>query len=344
MMTMPGFLAAVSAPVITVTTARIDRRLMLCVFILLLALANFLAAAASSYWLVLISRIVVGIVIGGFWSIGAGLAQRLVPAESVGRATAVIFSAVPLGSVVGVPAGTLIGDIADWRMAFVVMGVLAVGVLVMLLLVMPPLPPVQVTRLGVLRGMLRSVNTRFALLLTFLIVLAHFGTYTYVTPFLEQVTHVSSGMITVFLLIYGAAGVIGNFMGGAMVGSRPRATFGLIAGMIAVATLLLPVLGRSWIGAVALLVVWGVAYGAVPVSSQTWFAKATPNSPEAASVLFTASFQATISFGALLGGLTLDRTSPSTVMMLGGMTAAFMVLAVWAHFARGLTWPDKTQA
>ncbi len=342
MMTMPGFLAAVSAPLVTVATARIDRRLMLCVFMFLLAVANLLAAVASDYWLVLVSRVVVGVVIGGFWSIGAGLAERLVPAESVGRATAVIFSAVPLGSVLGVPAGTFIGGLAGWRAAFAVMGVLAFGVLVMLLLVMPPLPPVQATRLSVLRGMFRNVDTRFALLLTFLVVLAHFGAYTYVAPFLEQVTDAGPRLITVFLLVYGAAGIVGNFLGGALAARRPRAVFGLAAGLIAAATLLLPVLGRWEVGAAALLIVWGVAYGAVPVSSQTWFAKAAPGSPEAASVLFTASFQATISLGALAGGLVVDRTSPSTVMALGGITATLMVMAVWAHFARRPTWPDGT--
>lgn len=340
MMTMPGFLAALAAPLVTAATARFDRRLMLCAFMLLLALANFLAAAAPDYWLVLISRIMVGVTIGGFWSIGAGLAERLMPPESVGRATAVIFAAVPLGSVLGVPAGTLVGDLVGWRTAFIVMGVLTVGVLVMLLLLVPPLPPVQATRLGVLGGMLRSVNTRFALLLTFLVVLAHFGTYTYVTPFLEQVTHASGGLITTFLLLYGAGGILGNFLGGAWVARYPRTVFGLAAGLIAGVTLLLPVLGRWETGAVILLIVWGIAYGAVPVASQTWFSKAAPHAPEAASVLFTASFQATFALGALVGGVVLDRTSPSTVMLLGGCTAVLMVLATGARFAERLTDPE----
>ncbi|GGY78573.1 MFS transporter [Streptomyces olivaceoviridis] len=341
MMTMPGFLAAIAAPVVTVATGRVDRRLMLCAFMVLLAAANFLAAAAPDYWLVLVSRIIVGIVIGGFWSIGASLAERLVPAESVGRATAVIFSAVPLGSVLGVPAGTFIGDLAGWRTAFIAMGGLTVGVLAMLVLVTPPLPPHQTTRLGVLRDMFNSVATRFAWALTVLVVLAHFGTYTYVTSFLEQVTDVSSGLITVFLLTYGAAGVLGNFLGGSLVARHPRATFGTAAGMIAGATSLLPVLGHWKVGAIALLIVWGMAYGAVPVCSQTWFTKASPDTPEAASVMFTASFQATISLGALTGGVVVDAGSPSTVMTLGGMTAALAVIAVWAHYARRLTWPDN---
>ncbi|MEV7238632.1 MFS transporter [Streptomyces sp. NPDC051020] len=342
MVTMPGFLAAVSAPLVTVATGRIDRRVMLGVFILLLALANFLAAIALNYWLVLVSRVMVGVTIGGFWSIGAGLAGQLVPAKSVGRATSVIFSAVPLGSVLGVPLGTFIGDIAGWRTAFLVMGGFTLAVLALLFLVVPPLPSDQATRLDVLGGMLRSVNTRFALLMTFLVVLAHFGTYTYVTPFLEQVTHVSSALITVYLLVYGAAGIAGNFLGGSTVGRYPRATFAAAAALIAGATLLLPVLGRSDVGAVTLLIVWGVAYGAVPVCSQTWFAKASPDFPEASSVLFTASFQATISIGALVGGAVLDHSSPSTVMVLGGLAAVLMVLVPWSHWAGRFPWPKAS--
>ncbi|MFD8483022.1 MFS transporter [Kitasatospora sp. NPDC059673] len=340
MMTMPGFLAAISAPLVTAATARIDRRTMLGAFMVLLAFANGLAVVAPSYGLVVVSRVLVGVTIGGFWSIAAGVADRLVPADQVGRAVSVIFSAVPLGSVLGVPVGTFIGDVAGWRAAFVVMGALSVGVVVLLLAVTPPLPPAEATRLSVLGGLFRRVNIRFALLLTFLVVLAHFGAYTYLTPFLEQVTHAGPELITVFLLTYGAAGITGNFLGASLVARRPRTGFGAAAALLGGATLLLPVLGGSKTGAVSLLFVWGVAYGAVPVASRTWFVKAAPDAPEAASVLFTSSFQATISLGALVGGGIVDRTSPSTVMALGGITAVLVVLAALTHSARGLTWPD----
>ncbi|MFD9884391.1 MFS transporter [Streptomyces alboflavus] len=327
-MTMPGFLAALSAPLVTTATARVDRRVMLCAFMALLALANFVVAVAPAYWLVLVSRVLVGVTIGGFWSIGAGLAGRLVPPESVGRATAVIFSAVPLGSVLGVPLGTFLGEAAGWRTAFTVMGVLSVGVCGAMVLVLPPLAPEEALRASVLRAALRGSDTRWALLVTFLVVLAHFGAYTYVTPFLRQVTDVGPGVVTVFLLAYGAAGIAGNFLGGAAVARRPRAAFAVAAGLLAAAALLLPVLGERPGGAVALLVVWGVAYGAVPVCSGAWFAAAVPRSPEAASVLFTASFQATISLGALAGGAVVDGATPSAVMVLGGLTAAAGVVAV----------------
>lgn len=335
MMTLPGMLAAVAAPTVTVTTGRVDRRHMLGALILVLALANFLAAIAPGYWLMLLSRILVGLVIGAFWSIGSGLAARLVPETQAGRATAVIFSAVPLGSVLGVPAGTLLGQLAGWRAVFITMGILTLAVLAALMASLPPLPPQSVTRLSVLRDLLRTSRVRRGLAVTFLVVTAHFGTYTYVTPFLAEVTHAGPRLITAYLLAYGAAGIAGNFLAGAWVRRKLHVTFTAAACLLAAATLLLPVLGTGEAGALVLLLAWGVAYGAVPVCSQTWFVTAAPGAPEAASVVFTSSFQATFALGALAGGTVVDATSTTVVMVLGGVVALLAATIAAPRRGRG---------
>ncbi|MDR8409871.1 MFS transporter [Nonomuraea sp. 3-1Str] len=327
-MTLPGVVAAVAAPAVTLATARLDRRVMLCALMVVLALADVLAAVASAYWVMLVSRVLVGLTIGGFWSIGAGLAARLVPARSVGTATALIFSAVPLGSVLGVPAGTLIGHVAGWRTAFVALAVLSAVVLAALLVLVPPLPARQVTSARVLRDLLRGRGTRVALLATALVVLAHFGTYTYVTPFLEQVTGLDPASVSAALLAYGVAGIAGNFVAGRAVAVAPRGTFAAAGCLIAAATLLLPVAGTRAGGAFALLVLWGLAYGAVPVCSQAWFARAAPHAPEAATVVFTSSFQATFALGALLGGVVVDAFSVSAVMVCGALAALLMAASL----------------
>ncbi|MEV6911444.1 MFS transporter [Amycolatopsis sp. NPDC051071] len=320
-MTLPGFLAALAAPAVTVAAGRLDRRGLLCALMAVLALADLVAATAQVYWAVLASRVLVGLVIGAFWAIGSGLATRLVGPGRAGTATAVIFSAVPLGSVLGVPAGTFVGELFGWRAAFAVMGVFTLAVLAALALSLPPLPSARATRLDVLREMTRGRATRLGLLVTVLVVLAHFGTYTYVTPLLRDVTQVRPELITVFLLVYGTAGIAGNFVAGATIARDLRLTFLTAAGLIGVATLALPFLGGSKPGALVLLVVWGFAYGAVPVCSGTWFAQAAPHAPEAASVLFTSSFQATLSAGALLGGFVVDSVSVPAVMVAGGVVA-----------------------
>ncbi|GAA1152199.1 MFS transporter [Kribbella jejuensis] len=325
LMTMPGLIAAVAAPVVTLATARLDRRLMLCALMVLLAVAGFLAAAAPFFWLELVARFLVGLTIGGFWSIGAGLAGRLVPEPWTTRATAVIFSAVPLGSVLGVPAGTFVGELVGWRTSFAALGVLSVLALVALRTTVPPLPPLQVTRAAVLGKALRS--SRMAVVVTCLIVTAHFATYTYVTPFLREV--VRPELIGLFLLVYGAAGLVGNIVAGLYAG---RTTFAVCAGLIAAATLLMPVAGRSTAGALLLLVVWGLGYGGVPVCSMSMFAAAVPESREAATVWFTSSFQAVLSAGALVGGLVVDAWSVSVVMVAGGCCAVLTVgVLLWSR-------------
>ncbi|OXM54753.1 MFS transporter [Amycolatopsis alba] len=332
-MTLPGFVAALAAPAVTVAAGRLDRRILLCALMLVLALADVLAATAQAYWVVLGSRVLVGLVIGAFWAIGSGLAARLVGPGRAGRATAVIFSAVPLGSVLGVPAGTFVGELFGWRAAFAALAVFTIGVLAALAWALPPLPSRDAIRLGVLRETIRGRATRLGLLVTALVVLAHFGTYTYVTPLLLQVTRASPELITVFLLVYGTAGIAGNFVAGAAIARDLRLTFRAAAGLIGAATCALPFLGDSKAGALALLVIWGFAYGAVPVCSGTWFARAAPQAPEAASVLFTSSFQATLSAGALLGGFVVDAVSVPAAMVAGGAVA----LAAVAVLSRART-------
>ncbi|NRQ34987.1 MFS transporter [Nonomuraea sp. NN258] len=329
-MALPGVVAAVAAPAVTLTTARLDRRVMLCVLMAVLAVADVLAAVATSYWVMLISRVLVGLTIGGFWSIGAGLAGRLVPPQAVGTATAVIFSAVPLGSVLGVPAGTFIGDLAGWRTAFLMLAVLAILVLAALLVLLPPLPAHQVTSPRVLLDLLRTRGAAIALTATFLIVLAHFGTYTYVTPFLEDVIGLSPAAVSAVLLAYGVAGIAGNFLAGKAAATRLRAAFVGCGCLIAATTLLLPSVGGTTVGAVVLLVGWGLAYGGVPVCSQSSFLAAAPHAPEAATVVFTSSFQATFALGAFLGGRVVDSFSVSTVMICGGLIALLMAVSLWS--------------
>jgi predicted MFS family arabinose efflux permease len=185
-----------------------------------------------------------------------------------------------------------------------------------------------VTRLVVLGALLARRQVRVGLLLTFTIVVAHFGTYTYVSAFLEEVTRVDLGTISVLLLVYGAAGLAGNLIAGVAIAKSLRGTFATAAALIAIATVVLTFAGTSVLAVVGLLILWGAAYGAVPACSQTWLARASGGADEAATVLFTSSFQATISIAALLGGFVIDGASLTAVMLLGGATAAVTVCLV----------------
>ncbi|NJP81489.1 MFS transporter [Streptomyces sp. AA8] len=335
-MTVPGLVAAVAAPAVTAAVGRLDRRWVLVGLMALLAVANLLSALATHIAVLVGLRVLVGVCIGGVWAIAAGLAVRLVPQRSVGPATSLIFSGIAVASVLGVPAGTLAGGLGGWRAAFAAMGVVCLAVTAALALLLPPLPAERAVRAGEVAGLLRLPGVRAGLLVVVLIVAGHFAGYTFVRPVLERASGAGAGLISGLLLAYGVAGVAGNFLAGSAAARNPRRTLLVIAVALAAVLPAMSVPAGGAVAAGALIVVWGLAYGGVSVSTQGLLTAAAPGSREAASALFVSAFNAAIALGALLGGRAADAVSLPAALWLGGLlvAGALVVLVMPAAAAR----------
>ncbi|GGQ35274.1 MFS transporter [Streptosporangium pseudovulgare] len=325
MVTAPGLVAAVAAPLVTVATGRIDRRLVLALLIGTVGAANLASAFATSFAVVLLARFLIGAGVGGFWSLAGGIALRLVPKHQVARATAVIFGGVETASVLGVPAGTLLGDLSGWRVAFAAVGLLGLISLACMVVVMPKLEPERVMTFGDLPRVFRAHSAlRVGIAMTFLVITGHFTAYTFVRPLLQE-DGVTDGMISVLLLVFGVAGICGNFIVGALVTTRLRQVMRGISVFLAVAMIALAVTGPGVLPAAVTLTVWGLGYGAVPVAFQTWILNAAPAAPEAASSLYVSAFNLSIALGALVGGLAVDTVSTVSVLWIGGVLAVLVL-------------------
>ncbi|UQX04208.1 MFS transporter [Streptomyces sp. RerS4] len=324
-LTVTGVVGAVSAPLLTPLLGRFDRRTVLCALMAVLAVGNLLAAWSPDFAVMVVARVLVGIGMGGVWAIAAGLAVRLVPPKSTGAATALIFSGIAVASVLGVPAGTYVGELTDWRTAFASAGALALVVLVALAVLLPRLPAEQDVRLGGVVRLFDDARVRTGLAVVALLVTGHFAAYTYVRPVLEAVSGAGAGLIGTLLLVYGVAGVAGNFAAGAGAARSPRSTLLVIGAVLAATVALVPVLGGSVPAAGVLLAVWGLSYGGVSVSTQSWLLAAAPEAREAVSSLFVGVFNGAIALGALAGGLAADGAGVAAVMWLGAGLAAAAV-------------------
>ncbi|MEW2063289.1 MFS transporter [Streptomyces sp. NPDC007002] len=325
MVTVPGLVAAVSAPLVTVAAGHIDRRIVLVVLIGLMGAANLASAFATSYTVVLVARFLIGVSVGGFWSIAGGIALRLVPARHVARATAVIFGGVETASVLGVPGGTLIGDLGGWRTAFAAVGILGLVSLACMLFLMPGVPAGRTVTFPALPQVFRgNAGVRVGIALTFLVITGHFLAYTFVRPVLQG-DGVAESSISVLLLTFGVAGICGNFIAGALVTRHLRRCVTGISAVLTTAMVLLALAGTGAFSAGAVLVLWGLGYGAVPVTLQTWILDAAPDATEAATSLYVSAFNLSIALGALLGGFAVDGIGTTSVLWTG---AALTVLAL----------------
>ncbi|MFD7432101.1 MFS transporter [Streptomyces sp. NPDC059818] len=321
--TLYGAIAGLFAPVLTVATRRLDRRVLLLLVLGIFIAGNAFTALSSSYTVLMVSRLLTGFAHGVMWSIAASIAIRLVPKGQAVRATAVVFSGISIASVVGVPFGTFIGQ-SDWRTAFWVISGIGILILTASVLLVPRLEPRTVVRLAELPRLLRDANLRIATLVTVAMVIGHFAAYTYVAPFLEQDAGIPAHWVSALLLLYGVAGVVGNFGGGAAAARALRTTTLTCILLLAAAVVLLVVNGEWHPGTVVLLLVWGIAYTALPVCLQTLVFASAPQAPEAATSLYICAFNISIALGALIGGWFVDTSGPSAVMFIG---AGFSVVA-----------------
>ncbi|MEU4926955.1 MFS transporter [Streptomyces yokosukanensis] len=333
MVTVPSIVAGFAAPVVPVIVGALDRRLLMLGLMALMTAANVVSAVAPDFAVLVASRVLVGIAIGGFWAIAGGLAVRLVPGEDVPRATAIIFGGVGAANVFGVPLGTLVGDLTGWRIAFASLSALALVALLALLAVLPSLTAEQAVRPRLLLAQLRNPGVRVGIVATALIVFGHFSAYTFVSPALQKLSGIDERHVGPLLFGFGMAGLIGNFAAGSALSRRVHRSVLIIAVALAIAMPLFLLLGRTTIGGAILLIVWGLAYGGVSVGLQTWMIKAAPNAVEAASSLWVAVFNLAIGLGALAGGVVVDTLGLRGVLLLGGACALLAALSLFS--ARG---------
>jgi len=334
MLFVPAILAALFAPLIVVRPAGTDSRWLLCGLLALLMGANLASALAPSMPWLLGARVLVGICIGGIWAIAGGLAGRIVAPHAVGAATAIIFGGVAVASVLGVPLGAFIGELAGWRAAFGGMAVLCAAVLVLIWLALPPLPAPRGLSARELAGLLSNPALRRGLLITLFMVAGHFMAYTFVRPMLQTQAGFGQQWIGLLLFTYGVAGVAGNFLAGSAAARRPAAVLMTIAVTLLLTLALLGGLGHWPPASALLLVVWGLAYGGVSVSLQIWMLRAAPDAVDAATAFFVAMFNLAIAAGSFLGAASVDALG---LQMNAWLAAACMLVPVGALWRRPLS-------
>jgi predicted MFS family arabinose efflux permease len=320
--TVTAVVAAFAGPGIVIGTRSLNRRWTLLGLTLLLIVASALAALANGLTLLLVSRVLLGIGLGGFWAMAGALAMRLVPMAHLPRAMAIIFTGVSVATVTAAPLGAYVGATLGWRAAFVISGAVGIVALLAQLFTVPSLPPAGHAGFGTMIAVLQRPKIRIGLFATLLIVAGHFAGFTYIRPYLEGIPRLDVEMISLVLLAYGIGGFVGNIVGG-MITER-SATLGVVfaAGLIAVAAVLLGLFGASAVASAVAVTLWGFAFGSLPVSIQSYITRAAPDEAESAGAMLLTTFQVAISGGAVLGGLLIDLQGPMVVISFLGIAAA----------------------
>ncbi|WP_267433451.1 MFS transporter [Sphingomonas sp. GM_Shp_1] len=318
----------IGAPLMTLTTGRIDRRTLLIALMGIFTLGNALSAMADGYWMLMAARVVTSFNHGAFFGVGSVVAASLVPPDKRAGAVAAMFTGLTVATIGGVPAAAWVSEAIGWRTAFA--GIAGVGAVAMLSLrlALPPLPTAEGGDIRAELRVLRRGPVLAALALTVVGASAMFTVFTYIVPILREETHASSGFVTAMLVLYGIGLTIGNTLGGRLADrSIERTLIGSFAVLATVLVAFAAVMQWPWPAAVAILI-WGIASFAIVPPLQMRVMVAASDAPNLASAMNVGAFNLGNAFGAALGGGVIGAGLGLPVVSLAGaaMAAAALVM------------------
>jgi len=301
-----GAFALLTSLFISSLAGRLDRKLLLLSLVLLTVVSGTVVAFAPNYTVFMAGRALIGVAIGGFWSLSAATAMRLVSARNIPRALAILNGGNALATVLAAPLGSFLGSIVGWRWAFFGVVPIALIAFAWTLVSLPSMKvePEQVA--GNAFKLLKQPAVALGMAAAALFFMGQFALLTYLRPFLEQVTRVDTTTLSALLLIIGVAGFIGTALIGGFLGQGLYRTLAAVPALMALIAVALVAFGDSVAVAAVLLGLWGLVATAAPVAWWTWLARTLPHAAEAGGGLMVAIVQLGIMLGATLGGLLYD--------------------------------------
>ncbi|MFC4456664.1 MFS transporter [Deinococcus sonorensis] len=324
-----GFFAVVTSLLIASVTRGIDRRTVLLSMALLMILSGAMVALAPNPLIFMAGRALLGVVIGGFWSLSTATLMRLVPHGDVPRALGLLNGGNALATTIAAPLGSFLGQYVGWRGAFFAVVPLGVLTLVWLFMSLPPMPSERDARGGSVFRVLRRPQVSLGMLAVTLLFLGQFALFTYLRPFMETVTRVDVSTLSLLLLINGAGGLLGTVLISVMLRTRLYSVLISMPLLMAVIAVALTLYGASPIAVGVLLAGWGLIGTAAPVGWSTWMSRVLHDDAEAGGGLMVAVIQLAITLGATAGGLLYDRSGYQSTFVFSAAALCASALLAW---------------
>ncbi|SHG20361.1 Predicted arabinose efflux permease, MFS family [Marinomonas polaris DSM 16579] len=325
-----GAFAVLTSLLLPMLIGTMDRKKLMLMLTVLMGISGSIVALAPNYPTYMLGRALIGVVIGGFWSMSAAMAIRLVPSNKVPKALAIFNGGNALATVIAAPLGSYLGSIVGWRGAFLAIIPIALITLIWQWMALPSMKGKASTPgSGNILKALKSRAVAYGMAGCGAFFMGQFALFTYLRPFLETVTQTSVSTLSLLLLTIGFSGFIGTLIISSIL---KRTLYGLLIGipvfMAAIAVMLIPA-GSDVAPVALLLAMWGLVATAAPVAWWTWLAKAMPHNAEAGGGLMVAVVQLSIALGSTIGGILFDADGYQSTFIA---SAAVLLISAFLTF------------
>ena len=322
MITVYAWIVALLSLPLMLMTKNIERRKLLLMLFALFALFHALSFFSWNFNILLASRIGIALTHAVFWSITASLAVRLAPTGKTNQALGLLSTGTVLAMVLGIPLGRVVGQYFGWQLSFLLIGVCAAGVMLVLAKNLPALPSQNTGSLSSLPSLFKRRNLMLLYAMTVLIITAHFTAYSYIEPFVLQVGGFKAEQVTIVLSLYGLAGFAASYLFGKWFAKSQRLfMLGTVAVILLSALLLLPFASFPY-AVYALVFIWGVAIVIVSLGMVSKVLAFASDATDVANSIYSGLYNVGIGGGALLGHYVTVWFGLSNIGIAGALLAA----------------------
>ncbi|WP_326584662.1 MFS transporter [Streptomyces sp. NBC_00481] len=316
----------VGAPTMAIATLRLPRRSTLVLALVVFSLGHVVAAVSSPFAVVLAARVVTALATGAFWCVGAVVATTAAGPASTSRALGLLLGGMNLANVAGVPLGSWLGQVSDWRGPFWVLAALSAGAAVAIGRFIPDEERRETRSVRAELAALRQGRVWLALSATALLLGGVLATYTYISPLLTERAGVPTWAVPLVLTGYGLSALLGTTIGGRLGDRRPLATLFTAAAASTLVLLLLVLRSTSPVATVVLVMVMGATgFAAAPVLGSV-IMRFVRSAPTLASALGSSAPNVGIAMGSGVAGIALASSLRQSGPPLVGAVAAALTL------------------
>lgn len=319
----------IGAPIIAIATASLPRKPVLIGLAMLFVVGNLFCAIAPNYWMLMIARVVTAFGHGAFFGIGSVVAANLVPRHKRASAIALMFAGLTLANILGVPAGTALGEVYGWRATF--FAVVAIGVAaVIAIIALVPSSKNEPKGSGILSEVkvLGKLQVWLAMVISALASASLFAVFTYIKPILTDVSGISTSAVTWVLLLFGAGMTVGNVIGGKLADWKLMPTvIGTLIALVLTHVILAEISGLPT-AIIITVFFWGVLTFIIVPPLQMRVVESADEAPNLAATLNQGAFNVGNASGAWIGGAALTLGVPYQYLPFVGAALALMGLAV----------------
>ncbi|CAM4451215.1 MFS transporter [Paenibacillus xylanexedens] len=326
---------AISGPILPLVFSRFNRRGVMLLVLGVFVISNIFSIFATNFTFAIIARVIPAFLHPVYISIALTAAASSVSDKEIPKAVSKVIMGVSAGIVLGVPITTFIASIASIDAAMTFFAIVNAVAFIGVLLFVPSMPVRERLSYGSQLRVLKKAITWHSIVAVIFVNAATAGVYSYFAEYLATITHISGKGLSLMLVIFGAASLFGNVLGGKLLSKNAIKSVMIYPFVFGVVYIFLFFMGQFTVPMFIIVVIWGVLYAIASNISQYWITSAAPEAPEFANGLFLTSGNLGVTIGTTVGGLFISGMGVRYIVV-GGLlflilSLAFILLRIYMY-------------